>query len=88
MIYLAAPIALAVFALVAWRYEARSWRAYEATLTEAENENSSPSAEYILQDGEPSWPSNKAERSCKTDRDGRSSKAASERQNAVGPPTR
>ena len=36
MIHLAAPIALAVFALVAWRHEARSWRAYEATLSEAE----------------------------------------------------
>ena len=56
MIPLAAPIALAVLALVAWRYEARSWRAYEATFSE---ENSAPSAEYILQDGEPSWPSNK-----------------------------
>jgi hypothetical protein len=36
MIPLAAPIALAVFAFVAWRYEARSWRAYEATLSEAQ----------------------------------------------------
>jgi hypothetical protein len=33
---LAAPIALAVFAFLAWRYEARAWRAYEATLSPAE----------------------------------------------------
>ena len=36
MIPLAAPIALAVFAVLAWRYETRSWRAYEATLSPAE----------------------------------------------------
>jgi hypothetical protein len=36
MIPLAAPIALAVLTLVAWRYEARAGRAYEATLSPAE----------------------------------------------------
>jgi hypothetical protein len=30
------PIAFAVLALVAWRYDARERRAYEATLSEAE----------------------------------------------------
>jgi hypothetical protein len=30
------PIAFAVLALLAWRYEARARRAYEATLSEAE----------------------------------------------------
>src|SRR5258707_5947067 len=36
MIPLAVPIVFAVVALVAWRYEARARRAYEATLSEAE----------------------------------------------------
>jgi hypothetical protein len=36
MIPLAVPIAFAVLALVAWRYDARARRAYEATLSEAE----------------------------------------------------
>jgi hypothetical protein len=36
MIPLAAPIALAVLTLVAWRYKARAGRAYEATLSPAE----------------------------------------------------
>jgi hypothetical protein len=36
MIPLAVPIAFAVVALVAWRYEARARRAYEATLSAAE----------------------------------------------------
>ena len=36
MIPLAVPIAFAVLALVAWRYDERARRAYEATLSEAE----------------------------------------------------
>jgi len=36
MIPLAVPIAFAVLALVAWGYEARARRAYEATLSAAE----------------------------------------------------
>src|SRR5260221_11455106 len=36
MVPLAVPIVFAVVALVAWRYEARARRAYEATLSEAE----------------------------------------------------
>ena len=36
MIPLAAPIAFAALALVAWRYDARARRAYEATLSAAE----------------------------------------------------
>lgn len=36
MIPLALPIAFAVLALVAWRYDARARRAYEATLSPAE----------------------------------------------------
>src|SRR5215475_13809965 len=36
MIPLALPIALAVLALVAWRYEARARHAYEATVSAAE----------------------------------------------------
>jgi hypothetical protein len=36
MIHLAVPIAYAVLALVAWRYDARSRRAYEATLSASE----------------------------------------------------
>jgi hypothetical protein len=36
MIPLAVPIAFAVLALVAWRYDARARRAYEATLSAAE----------------------------------------------------
>src|SRR5438132_12375903 len=36
MIPLAVPIVFAVVALVAWRYDARARRAYEATLSEAE----------------------------------------------------
>jgi hypothetical protein len=36
MIPFAVPIAFAVLALVAWRYDARARRAYEATLSEAE----------------------------------------------------
>src|SRR5215470_12809032 len=36
MIPLVVPIAFAVLALVAWRYDARARRAYEATLSEAE----------------------------------------------------
>jgi len=36
MIPLAVPIAFAVLALVAWRYEARAQQAYEATLSAAE----------------------------------------------------
>jgi len=36
MIPLAVPLAFAVLALFAWRYEARARRAYEATLTAAE----------------------------------------------------
>jgi hypothetical protein len=36
MIPLAVPIAFAVLALVAWHYDARARRAYEATLSEAE----------------------------------------------------
>lgn len=36
MIPLVVPIAFAVLALFAWRYDARARRAYEATLSEAE----------------------------------------------------
>jgi hypothetical protein len=36
MIPLAVPLAFAVLALFAWRYEARARRTYEATLTAAE----------------------------------------------------
>src|SRR5580704_5727130 len=36
MIPLAVPIAFAVLALVAWRYEARAQQAYEATMSAAE----------------------------------------------------
>src|SRR5262245_5493061 len=36
MIPLAVPIAFAVLAVVAWRYDARARRAYEATLSAAE----------------------------------------------------
>jgi hypothetical protein len=36
MIPLAVPIAFAVVALIAWRYEARARRAHEATLSSAE----------------------------------------------------
>ena len=36
MIPLAVPLAFAVLALFAWRYEARARRAYEATLSAAE----------------------------------------------------
>ena len=36
MIPLAVPIAFAVLALLAWRYEARARRGYEATLSAAE----------------------------------------------------
>src|SRR6516162_1013195 len=36
MIPLVVPIAFAVLALAAWRYDARARRAYEATLSEAE----------------------------------------------------
>jgi hypothetical protein len=36
MIPLAVPIAFAILALVAWRFDARARRAYEATLSEAE----------------------------------------------------
>ena len=37
MIPFAVPIAFAVLPLVAWRYDARARRAYEATLSEADN---------------------------------------------------
>jgi hypothetical protein len=36
MIPLTVPIAFAVLALIAWRYDERARRAYEATLSEAE----------------------------------------------------
>jgi hypothetical protein len=36
MVPLAVPIAFAVLALVAWQYDVRARRAYEATLSEAE----------------------------------------------------
>jgi hypothetical protein len=52
MIPLAVPLAFAVLALFAWRYEARARRAYEATLTAAEKRQSGRSAEFIRRNGE------------------------------------
>ena len=47
------PIAFAVLALLAWRYDARERRAYEATLSEAEKRQFRALRQSIPRNGAP-----------------------------------
>src|SRR6516225_12338182 len=53
------PIAFAVLALLAWRYDARARRAYEATLSEAEKRQFRALRRVHPRNGAPQSPSSK-----------------------------